>query len=174
MSKEKLSSIKFDEQSKGFRTKLSTLFLLIIVIGYMFLYGYLAYVSASSWGIKLDLKDFEDKQPTNTSIGIDGGVVIDNSHWYSADITDISIKMSLYTDDDVKIKSKTITKDIIPRLTKQEIELDFDFTLADFDTFEDWDSLNQTDELKIKFEVKYTYAYIYNIDFEITMDTELD
>ncbi len=82
--------------------------------------------------------------------------------------------MSIYTDDDVKIKSKTITKKIIPRLKKSEIDLDFTFEPEDFDSFADFDSLNQTDELEIKFEVVFTYAYVYTINFEIAMDTELE
>ena len=169
-----LSKAKFKEESKGFRHKLSVLILIIIVLGYIFLFGYLAYVSASAYGIRFEVKDFEDSQPTNTSIGIDGSVIVKNTHWYSADITDIKIKMSIYTDDDVKIKSKTIEKKIIPRLKKSEIDLDFTFEPEDFDSFADFQSLNQTDELKIKFDVVFTYAYVYTIDFEITMDTELE
>ena len=170
-----LARAKFKEESKGFRHKLSVLILIIIVIGYMALYGYLLYVSASSYGIKFEMKDFEDSQPTNTSLGIDGKVIIKNTHWYSADITDINIKMSLYTDDDVKIKTKTVTKKIIPRLKNSEIDLDFSFDLEDFDyDISDFMSLNQTDELEIKFEVSFTYAYVHTYDFEISMKVELD
>lgn len=170
-----LSRAKFKEESKGFRKKLSVLILIIVVIGYICLFGYLGYVSASSSGIRLELKDFEDSQPDNYTLGIDGAVIIKNTHWYSSDITDIDIKMTLYTDDDVKIKSKTIHEDIIPRQSKEEIDLDFSFTLEDFDyDISEFMSLNDTDELKIKFEVSFTYAYVYTYDFEITIRTELD
>lgn len=66
------------------------------MFGYIFLFSYLTYVSASAYGIRFEVEDFEDSQPTNTSIGIDGNVIIKNTHWYSADITDIKIKMSIY------------------------------------------------------------------------------
>ena len=82
--------------------------------------------------------------------------------------------MGIYTDDDVKIKSKTITKKIIPRLKKSEIDLDFTFEPDDFDSLADFQSLNHTDELEIKLDVVFTYAYVYTIEFEISMDTELD
>ena len=43
---------------------------------------------------------------------------------------------------------------------------DFDYDISEFM------SLNDTDELEIKFEVSFTYAYVYTIDFEITIGTE--
>lgn len=170
-----LSKAKFKEESKGFRHKLSVLMLIIIILGYIALFGYLAYVSASTYGIRIEMKDFEDSQPDNETLGIDGAVIIKNTHWYSSDITNINIKMTLYADDDVKLKSKTVHYDIIPRLTKQEIDLDFSFTIEDFDyDISDFIALNQTDELDIKFEVSFTYAYVYTYYFEITIDTELE
>ena len=117
-----LSRAKFKEESKGFRHKLSVLILVIVVFGYIALFGYLAYVSASAYGIRVEMKDFEDSQPDNVTLGIDGAVIVKNNHWYSSDITDINIKMTLYTDDDIKIKSKTVHYDIIPRLKKKEID----------------------------------------------------
>ncbi len=170
-----LAKVKFKEESKGFRHKLSIFILILIVLGYLCLYGYLGYVSASAYGMKVEMKDFEDSQPDNTTLGIDGAVIIHNDHWYSADITDIDIKMTIYTDDDVKIKSKKIHYDIIPRLKKKEIDLDLTFTLEDFDyDISDLMSLNETDELEIKFEAGFTYAYVHTYSFAITISTDLE
>ena len=170
-----LSKAKFKEESKGFRHKLSLLILIILVLGYIALFGYLTYVSASAYGIRIEMKDFEDSQPDNETLGIDGAVIVKNTHWYSADITNINIKMTLYTEDDVKIASKTIHYDIIPRLKKQEIDLDLSFTLEDFDyDISEFMSLNETDEIDIKFKASFTYAYVYTYDFEITIGTDLE
>ncbi|TFG08543.1 MAG: hypothetical protein EU539_01885 [Promethearchaeota archaeon] len=171
---ETLSNVKFKEESKSLRKFLSVLILIILIIGYIVFIGYTSYVSASVGGIRIDLKDFEDTQPDNETIGIEGSVIVKNTHWYSSDITDIEIKMTLYGEDDLKLKTKTVKKDIIPRLKKSEIDLDFDFTEEDFDSLADFQDLNSTDELEIKFSVSLKYAYIYEIYFEITLETELD
>ena len=169
-----LSNVKFKEESKSFRKFLSVLIIIILIIGYIAFLGYTSYVSASVYGIRIQMKDFEDDQPDNETIGIKGSVIIKNTHWYSSDITDLKLKMTLYGEDDLKIKSKTIEKDIIPRLKKSEIDLDFTFDESDFDSLEDFQSLNETEELEIKFEASLKYAYIYEIYFEITIDTDLE
>jgi hypothetical protein len=121
------------------------------------------------------MKDFEDSQPNNTTLGIDGEIIVHNDHWYSSDITDIDIKMTLYTEDDVKLKTKKIHYDIIPRLKKKKIDLDLSFTLEDFDyDISELISLNQTDELDIKFEAGFTYAYVHTYTFTIWINTDLE
>jgi len=35
-------------------------------------------------------------------------------------------------------------------------------------------SLNETDELDIKFEAGFTYAYVHTYTFEITISTDLE
>ena len=179
MSKEsladKLSSVKFKEESKGFRKKLSIFILITLVLGYLFLFLFNVVVAVSAAGIRIDTKNFDRSSADNETIGIEGDIVVRNDHWYSLDINDLVIEMTLYTEDHDKIYDKKIEKEVLPRLKNTEIKLDFTFSSSDIDseTNETFNSLYRTDKLIVKFEVSVRYT-IYIMSFAVEIEADIE
>jgi len=179
MSKEtladKLSSIKFKEESKSLRKKISLVILIALILGYVFLVLFNVFVAVSATGIRVETKKFDRVSVDDESIGIKGDILIRNDHWYSLDINDLQIEMEVETEDHKDVYDKTIYKSVIPRLKNTEIELDFLFTVSDIDLAhnETWIDLATTEELIIKFTViaRYTW-YIMKFEIERKVDIE--
>ncbi|MFX0140444.1 MAG: hypothetical protein ACFFDN_42790 [Candidatus Hodarchaeota archaeon] len=179
MSKEKLSDkflgIKFKEESKSSRQKISIGILIVLILGYIFLVLFNVVVAVSATGIRVKTKNFDRASVDNETIGIKGDIIIRNDHWYSVDIDDIVIEMEISTEDgkEIKEKKKEISK--IPRLKNEIIELDFTFSTSDIDPdiIEVYESLIDSDELIIEFSVSFRYT-IYIIELEIETEAEIE
>jgi len=172
---ERLSSVKFKEESKGLRKKVSRFILIALVLGYLFLFFFNVFVVASASGIRIDTDDFDRSSVDNETIGIEGDIIVRNDHWYSLDINDLVIEMTLYTEEHDKIYDKKIEKEVLPRLKNTEIHLDFTFTQSDIniEDLEDYYALSNTDKLIIKFEVSVRYT-IYIMNFEVEVETDME
>ena len=179
MSKEtladKFSSIKFKEESKSLRKKISIVILIALILGYLFLVLFNVFVLVSAYGIRVKTKNFDRASVDNETIGIKGDIIIRNDHWYSVDIEDLVIEMKISTEDGDKIKEKKKEVNKIPRLKNEIIELDFTFSLSDVDLDEimAYYSLTQSDELIIEFSVSVRYT-MYVIEFEIETEAEIE
>jgi len=179
MSKERLagtlSSVKFSEESKSFRKKVSIFILISIILGYLFLVLFNVIVAWSATGIRIETDDFDRSSAGNETIGIEGSITIRNDHWYSLEINDLVIEMEIETEDHNEIYDKKITKSVIPRLKNTKIELDFKFTTDDYDPAlnETYLDLATTEELIIKFSVSVRYT-IYIMTFEIEVKSDIE
>ncbi|MFX0140446.1 MAG: hypothetical protein ACFFDN_42800 [Candidatus Hodarchaeota archaeon] len=179
MSKEtladKFSSIKFKEESKSLRKKISILILIVLIFGYIFLVLFNVVVAVSATGVRVKTKNFDRASVDNETIGIKGDIIIRNDHWYSVDIEDLVIEMEISTEDGKKIKEKRKEISKIPRLKNEIIELDFTFSLSevDWDLIMAFESLGEVDELIIEFSVSARYT-MYVIEFEIETEAEIE
>ncbi len=172
---DKFSSIKFKEESKSLRKKISIGILIALILGYIFVGLFNVVVVWSASGIRVKTKNFDRASVDNTTIGIKGDIMIKNDHWYSVDIDDLIIEMGIYTEDGDKIKEKRKEVNKIPRLKNELIELDFTFALSevDLDDIMAYYSLINTDKLIIEFSVSVRYT-MYIIKFEIETEAELE
>ena len=132
-------------------------------------------VAASAAGIRIDTKNFDRSSVDNETIGIEGDIIVINDHWYSLDINDLVIKMTILTEDHDKVYDKKIEKDVLPRLKNTEIKLDFTFSSSDIDyeALKDYYSLSKTDKIVVKFEVSVRYT-IYVMKFEIEVKADIE
>ena len=172
---DKFSGIKFKEESKSLRKKISVLILIALILGYVFLVLFNVVVGVSALGVRVKTKNFDRASVDNETIGIKGDIIIRNDHWYSVDIYDLVIKMEISTEDGDEIKDKRKVVNKIPRLTNEKIELDFTFSLSML-SVEDimaYLSLLDTEKLVIEISVSVRYT-IYVLEFEIETEADIE
>ena len=172
---DKFSGIKFKEESKSLRKKISVLILIALILGYVFLVLFNVVVGVSALGVRVKTKNFDRASVDNETIGIKGDIIIRNDHWYSVDIEDLVIEMEISTEDGDEIKDKRKVVNKIPRLTNEKIELDFTFSLSML-SLEDimaYLSLLDTEKLVIEFRVSVRYT-MYVLEFEIETEADIE
>jgi len=172
---DKFSGIKFKEESKSLRKKISVLILIALILGYVFLVLFNVVVGVSALGVRVKTKNFGRASVDNETIGIKGDIIIRNDHWYSVDIEDLVIEMEISTEDGDEIKDKRKVVNKIPRLTNEKIELDFTFSLSML-SVEDimaYLSLLDTEKLVIEISVSVRYT-MYVLEFEIETEADIE
>ena len=151
---------------------ISTFLLVTIIIGTISLIGINFYIVSSISGINITADEFEDHNPNNETIILEGNIEIDNRHWNSIDIRDLEIKLKMYIEDDIKIIDKTIEKKLISSGKITDIELEFEFNINDWDINE-FNSINSADEVEIEISLYFEYA-LYKVYLELSFTTEID
>ena len=146
--------------------------LLVVIIMLYVLYGILFAYSTASWlELKIEPQDFEENQLDNETITMKGSVLIDNDHWYSVDIIDLSVNFTFKTDDKTKLVAEEIEKDIIPKREKTKIKFEIEWAYSDLE-LEDFLALNTTDYLDMELSISFIY-FLNPISLELDLRVDM-
>lgn len=162
-----------DKELSNLKKRICLALKIFIIIGWILFASLSVFLFTSVGGVKFDSKGFEQQNLNNETISIEGEIIVDNTHWYSVDITELNICISIFTDDDIRILNKEIYKDKIARLKKSSIDIDLEFELDDMG-IEDFESLRDTKSVTIEISIGFRYAYLLGFYTEIKTEEEVN
>lgn len=153
-----------NESKRSVRKILTTILLIIMIVGYSFLIITNILIVFSIKDIKIEPDEFELTIPTNETIVLEGTFIIDNDHWNSFDIRNLKIEFAFYSDNNTYLIGDTYQKGIIPRLKISEITVNLGFNFSETPNI--FMILNETEYLEMELSVEFYYVF-YRIYFEI-------
>ena len=158
------------EGSRDLRKGLSRILFLVLLIGYLTLFGINAYIISSVTPLRIYPQGFSQSMPDNQTIRLEGAFLVENDHWNSVDITDFEIDFTMLTENGTELISRTTGQDLIPRQQNTTITLGFNLTLADL-SLNKFYALNNSEYLLFDMQVSFNYfLYGMNLGFQLQAD----
>lgn len=150
------------KDTKQIRRVLNISFIILFVLGYLFLFAYNAFVFMSLLQLNIEPQEF-DAYTTEDSIVLEGTILV----FSQMDIRDLSLSLSLATDTGLHLAETSFQEDHIPRGVNTELQILITLTEDDLHLDHDTlDLLNQTKSIIFGFIISLDYAgYIITLQF---------
>ena len=153
-----------DESTKRFRKLITTILLIVIIVGYSILIITNILIVFSIKDVKIEPDEFDIMIPTNETIVLKGKFIVENDHWNSFDIRDLKMGFDFYTDNHTYLIGDIYKRDMIPRLKTSELITNFEFNFSESPDL--FIALNETESLEMDLTIEFRYVF-YRIYFEI-------
>lgn len=162
--------VDFSKRERNIKKTIAILLQILVILGYVFYIGYNIIIPWSALEIRINPGEFSETIVDNETIIFGGVFEIDNDHWNSMDIRDLSINITFSLTNGTSLLDYSFEKDIIPAREKTDIEIEIPIGITMFG----FELLNSSLELELDLDIEVSFWYcLTGLSFSIKSTIEV-
>jgi hypothetical protein len=162
---------RFDISFEKDNTHLASKILLIIfILGHLFIFGGNLFIITSAKDVRIYPETLQTETPDNETLILSADILIENDHWNSVNIKDLSLNLTFFTLNQTQIYSESYKKNLISKKQNTTLNFEFEFSTHTLDE-ETLSILNSTDLICLNINLGFYYSiYLISLNINTTIN----